>query len=300
MTDLCVATHSHFLFVRLNDQFGIKFVVPLGTDGLYAGIARVDGTGFPENIITACQEVSTPHPFDAPIPSVITHFRLDDIFARCGRARIEHVWDCHQIVHDEGHVYYANTGSNSIVIEDYTRLDECNSPHRREIFFGRSSANNRQDINHINSLLWHEGFLYVVHHNASLGQYSDIYKLDLDGDCHDIVDVWRMPTSGIHDIEIIGNDFYYCDSQRGRLIRYNCIEREITAELVLGGHTKGLEILGDKLLVGVSAFSRLTEIRKDSTSEIAVVNRNEWKVIARPTIQVAEKNVGNINDILVL
>ncbi len=287
--------------MRLNDELGIKFVVPLGTDGLYAGAALVpDIWRFPV-VITACQE-SLPanrDPFAAPTPDILTLFRLGDRFGRHARARLQYVWDCHQIAYNDGRVYYANTGSNSIMIEDYARCDAYMVPHRCEHFFGQSSPKNRRDINHINSLLWHDGFLYAVHHNSNAGQNSGIYKLGADSELN-VLDVWGLPSSGVHDLEIANGNFYYCDSQRGALICYDPIGREVVGELVLGGHPKGLEVLGGKLLVGVSAFSRLTEVRGDSPGEIAVVDMNEWKVIARPTIQVAEKNVGNINDILVL
>jgi hypothetical protein len=117
-------------------------------------------------------------------------------------------------------------------------------------------------------------------------------------DNFDLGEQWVLPTTGAHDLEITDEFFYYCDSIRGKVIEYDYKKKEKVREMVLGGHTKGLELRDNILLCGSSAFSPMHETRQKSPAEVVVIDIDEWEVIARPTIQVAEKDIGNINDIL--
>ncbi len=290
--------------MRLNDELGIKFVVPLGTDGHYAGACLLPGGKNPDLVVTALTD-KTPNgkPFEQLLPDTVTYFTLDNELVRVARGFQENVTDIHQIAQKEEVIYFLNTGSNSIFMRDHSGSHWVGQCIRTEFFIGDSSQENRKDINHINSLVWHNDSLFILLHNVAAGFPSSIMEMKRNENegTWTVIDNWSLPaTYGAHDIEIIEGDFYYCDSTKGTLVHYNPRERKVMREIVLGGHTKGLETKGDLIIVGVSEFSRLAETRINSASEIALIDRDRWEVIARPALQVAEKNVGNINDILVL
>jgi hypothetical protein len=249
---------------------------------------------FQDNVIRGIQAPFGEFPCD-----VLVTFQLGDNFVTKIRSRLRYLGDCHQIVKRGNKIYLCNTRSNAITVENLTGSTHEIDVSRYDIFLGDASAENRRDINHLNSLSWFDGSLYCLLHNSAAGLNSTVVEIiPKDNRNFDLGEQWNLPTSGAHDIEITDKFFYYCDSTRGTVIEYDYRKREKVREMVLGGHTKGLELRDNIMLCGSSAFSPMHETRQRSPAEVVVIDIDKWEVIARPTIQVAEKDIGNINDIL--
>lgn len=209
-------------------------------------------------------------------------------------ADIDNVHDVHQIAWHDGHALLTDTGKNRIVVYD-TRDD------------GRKSANVgevRDDVNHINAILVHEGLLYVGLNNR--GQKpAELLRLPLN-DFYAALEDGTPDLATLADHIVFEGNLHTHDLEpdaRGRLfacVSYAGSVFDVSTEepiLKVGDWTRGLAFGPDKLWVGTSELAG----RKDRHSEkldggISLYSLPELDLVDRLRLRGA----GQVNDLLYL
>jgi hypothetical protein len=209
-------------------------------------------------------------------------------------ATIDDVHDVHQIAWHEGRVFLTDTGKNRIVVYD-TRDGGCKIANVGEV---------RDDVNHINAILVHEGKLYVGLNNRG-EKPAELLRLPL-------TDFYAGLEAGTPDLAKLAEHIVFEENlhthdlesdTQGRLfacVSYAGSVFEVSTEepiLKVGDWTRGLAFGPDKLWVGTSELAG----RKDRHSEkldggISLYNLPELELVDRLRLRGA----GQVNDLLYL
>jgi hypothetical protein len=207
--------------------------------------------------------------------------------------KVKDIHDIHQIAWHDGRAFLTDTGKNRIVIYD---------PEDGKRMIANVGAV-RDDVNHINAILVHEGHLYVGLNNRGVAPaallrlpLSKLYKIVADNRQADLLQAAeRIEFASLrhtHDLEPdASGKLYACVSYNGSV--FDTASQQTI--LKVGDWTRGLAFAADKLWVGTSELAG----RKDRHSEkldgaISLYSLPDLKLTDRLVLRGA----GQVNDLL--
>ncbi len=265
-----VSTHSFLLLIDFDDNWRILDMRTLDT-GTHYGIALLSD--------------SPPHFLAKHNHSDITAYRAngesilqDQAIRQDGNDQI------HQMAYARGGLYIANTAFNSVTFQTL----DGKTRHEYNFF------DQRTDVNHVNSVFPCDDLLLVMLHNRE--KNSEIFVME-----HDLQkgfkprEVIRLPHTGCHNVFIDGQHLYYCASSQRRFVVVNHRKRGLARDILFGGHTKGLSVTDNHVVLGVSQHAR-REARLSTRGQLAVLDRRNHAILTMVDLNIAG-NVGNVNEI---
>lgn len=190
----------------------------------------------------------------------------------------------HQMTYANGGIYVANTFYNSVT---YQTLD---GSVRQEYHFYNSNT----DTNHVNSVFPCGDLVLVMLHNFK--QRSQVWVME-----HDLRrgftprHVIHLADPSCHNVFVDDRHLYYCASGSRRFIVVDYRKHRIVKDILASGHTKGLSVTDNHLVIGVSEHAE-REARRASRGQLLVLDRRKFGIVAMIDLN-EEGNVGNVNEI---
>ncbi len=213
------------------------------------------------------------------------------------------VIDCHQIALGPNNLYICNAGSNTLDI-----LDPFTYEKKSTLYFGKGGAPGGLLCNSIHV---DEDDVYLLFHNRGVVQ-SFVQYYTHQGD--DLIFHWRMPidSMGAHNIVHWNGRLYYNSSDDGathclRPADFDTEDWDKKGKVQIqrfsfrpGWHTKGMAVLDDILIVGLSESGELNH-RFISESHIALASLSDMSnAVGNKLIHPINGFIGNINEIRVV
>lgn len=197
----------------------------------------------------------------------------------------------HQIAYANDGLYIANTFYNSIVYQS------LNKEIYHEYFFG----NQRQDINHVNSIFISDNQVYVLLHNGTnhQKQKSELAILTHDFNKGFSLDsIQTLLSKGCHNCYIENNYLFYNSSSTGDFVSIDLNTRKLNKISFKGYHVKGLSVILNHFIVGVSENAE-RENRFKTKGYIAIIDKKSFQKVAIVDLNFSSlpHNIGNINEI---
>ena len=198
------------------------------------------------------------------------------------------VHDVHQIACWRDLVFLTDTGKNRVIGHD---LSAASTKLVLNI------GDERQDVNHVNALLVHDGALWIGLNNRGETD-AEILRVPLDEGLPDgevsaysIGEVSRV--SGLrhsHDLVPFGDVFLTCASHEGRVHRADTGDAVFEAEK----WTRGLAVAPDALWVGSSEIAERSKRHAKRRDGWALRYSHEFELLERVRLEGA----GQVNDML--
>lgn len=265
-----VSTHAYLFLYDFDEYWRIKARTTINTDHHY-GIALISDD--PLHFVAKSHK------------SQLTEYRMSsgdiidsDVFLHKDN---DHV---HQLTYANDGIYVANTFYNSVT---YQTLD---GSVRQEYHFYNSNT----DTNHVNSVFPCGDLVLVMLHNHK--QKSQVWVLE-----HDLRrgftprHVIHLPDPSCHNVFVDDRHLYYCASGSRRFIVVDYRKQRIVQDILASGHTKGLSVTDNHLVIGVSEHAE-REARRSSRGQLLVLDRRRFGIVAMIDLN-DEGNVGNVNEI---
>lgn len=286
LMQLLIATHNGLFYLDLNNNF-----CGCLAEGYFYGIAIL-----PDGFLAA--ERYDPN---SKSSSTTFHHYASDGTPKLSTLNGADIIDIHQITSDVSGLYICNSGRG---ILHYIPHD--NTPESHIAF---TTGSNYESV--INSVHASGENIYVVKHNRAKNP-SDIVWIKRREDSWTFCTTYQTPHYGIHNVIPENDYFYYNASDAGEIVKLhtNTYDTEdwskkgtIRIENIQLGkefHPKGMDLKGDKLVVGISDNGEL-KTRFNSKSSIAIIDTSTFKVIHlfKPTNPTG-KAFGNINEIRII
>lgn len=270
-----IATHSQLLVARLDERGELVSQSTLNSGGHHYGIAL---DPLDEGTILSKQKSSVLTRYSAESP----YESLDEIHIP-GRLRF-----VHQIAAVKGGIYLANSHYNSLVFSGHNE-----GPYHEFYFNGLHS-----DVNHVNSVYPCGHQIFVLLHNRGK-KPSQIVILDHDLDrgfeYRKTLNLWH---GGCHNVIVDDGRLYYNASADGRFVVIDLERQEVIKEMAFPGHTKGMSLKGDTLVLGYSD-SVAREQRVSARGYLVSVSTSDLSVRSIVDLNtVGSKGpVGNVNEV---
>ncbi len=277
-----VATHSFLCLFSLDDQWDIDDFRLLNRGHHYGiGIDRDAGRMYAKVNDRA---------LDTLTEEYVLAFDLDAPCEPVGRHRLRG-WlnDVHQTAWANDGLYIANTAYNSVVYQS------PQTGHFDEYFFDGV----RFDKNHVNSVYPYGSTLFAVLHNTNTHGNSEIAQLHhRPGAGFQIENRVRLWHGGCHNVYLDPPYLLYNASNDGRFVAVDIDEREPVCELQFPGHTKGLSVTPEYVVLGHSDHAEREE-RPTSHGHFSVVDRSDWSRVADVDLNVGAlpHPIGNVNEV---
>jgi hypothetical protein len=192
--------------------------------------------------------------------------------------RIDALREPHDVAWDGRELLVVSTATNSIL-----RL----APDGR--LLSRWQAPGSGDAWHLNSLLIHQdrvlacAFGRFRRHREWNDDRSDATGVVFDmATGRDVLTGLSRP----HNPRYLDGCWLVCNSRRGEVVRIDPATGGVRGRVALGGWTRGVAVLGETVLVGVSA--RRHDGIVDEQARIAVLNRRTWAVEAEVPVPCRE------------
>lgn len=273
--DYVVATHSFLVHVTLDDDHDIVDHRLLHGTGHHYGIGlEPDGTG-----TFLAKHRSTE----------LMRFRADEPYDRMetipfpGRFKA-----VHQIAVHNGGVYLANSHYNSLV---YRTLD--GSVQHEYVFNGID-----EDVNHVNSVFPCGDQVFALLNNRGK-RPSEVAVLHHGDDGFTLTGLMMLWHTGCHNILLHDGILYYNASAAGRVVAVDLDRQRIIREVEFPGHTKGMSLRGDELVIGYSDVAA-REARRTSRGHLAVLRAGDLEVIRGEVdlnLPSLPHPIGNVNEV---
>ena len=269
--DFLVGTHSFLLRVELDEQWRLRNLAVLDTDNHY-GSALLGGG----RVLVAKRSGGK---LDPPVFGV---HGGEPLSFQAGA-----VADVHQLAAGNGGVYVADTGHNRVLF-----VPLCGGA-AREYRIGDGTG----DVNHVNSVYPCGPQLFALLHNLGRDD-GELLVLREAGDGsfapEGRLKLWHR---GIHNVFVDGARLYYNASRDGRLIAVDLRSEQVAARSPrLSGHNKGLAVVRDVLVVGVSDHAP-GHLRPMARGRLAVLDRATLRLRAMVDLEVGSRPVGNVNEV---
>jgi hypothetical protein len=194
----------------------------------------------------------------------------------------------HQISCANGGLYFANTDFNNIV---YQTLD--GTTYHSYHFEGKSF-----DHNHINSVFPCGNQIYALLHNKGR-TLTELAILEHDPHAgftfRQTMSIWDH---GCHNVFLEGTRLYYNASSTGQFVVVDLTTQQVLARLTYPGHTKGLSVVDDHIVIGFSEHAE-RHARNKTRGFLAVIDQktlNEIDIIDLDELDLPIA-VGNINEV---
>lgn len=270
-----IATHSRLIAATFHEDFGAVRFRELSNAGHHYGLAL--DTYRPNTMLSKHRSTELIR-YSADEP----HERIETV-PFPGRLK-----NVHQIAAANGGIYAANTSYNSVVYKNHS-----GSTHHEYFFNGHKT-----DINHVNSVLPCGNQVLVLLNNLRK-KPSEVAVLTHDPatgfELQHVMSLWH---AGCHNLALDGEHLYYNASADCMFVAIDLERQKIDQIITYPGHTKGMSLHGDHLLVG---FSEVAErrLRHKSHGYLAVIDRatlTTRKVIDLNSDAFAGP-IGNVNEI---
>jgi hypothetical protein len=189
----------------------------------------------------------------------------------------------HQIACADGGLYVTNTGGNSVIFQGFDgRFDELHL-----------GAQDR----HVNSVFPCAGGVLVMFHDKSRGP-SEVMLLRNGPAGLRPAETIGLAHHGCHNVFLDGPRLLYNASKAGQVVAIDLERRRVDQVVTLGGHTKGLSVTADHVVVGCSP--QVTgPARVTSAGGLVVLDRRTLDVVA--TVELGRTGpVGNVNEVRAL
>lgn len=270
-----IATHSRLITASFMEDFQAVRFRELSNDGHHYGIAldpRVPGTLLSKHKSTELLRYSTEEP----------HERLEAIPFPGALKNV------HQIAAANDGIYAANTTYNSVV---YKNLDR--GTHHEYFFNGHNT-----DVNHVNSVLPCGDQILVLLNNLRK-QPSQIAVLshspEAGFELRHVMSLWH---AGCHNIALNGRYLYYNASADCTFVVVDLEQEKVVHKTRFPGHTKGLSVRDDHLLVGFSEVAE-RKLRHKTHGYLAVIDSETFAT--RKVIDLNSDSfsgpIGNVNEV---
>lgn len=194
----------------------------------------------------------------------------------------------HQISYTNDGLYFTNTDFNNIV---YQTLD--GTTYHSYHFEGKSF-----DHNHINSVFPCGNQIYALLHNKGR-TLTELAILDHDPKAgftyRQSLSIWDH---GCHNVFLEGDRMYYNASSTGQFVVVDLPTQQILTRLTYPGHTKGISVVGDHIVIGFSEHAE-RHARDKTRGFLAVINQKTLKEIDIIDLDELDLplSVGNINEV---
>ncbi|MEN0110203.1 MAG: hypothetical protein AAF805_05730 [Planctomycetota bacterium] len=273
---LVVATHAMLLLVEVDDRWRVVRRQVLA-DGYHFGVSLVPGR---EGDFLAFHDTRFS---DGPTVGFLRRFRpTGDGCETIEDRELDAYWrDVHQITPCGDRLLVTNTGGNSLVLcdGDFTPID-------RHHFSGAD-----HDLNHINSVYLYGGDALVLMHNRSK-RMSEVAVCRVEGDRLREVAKRSIWHRCCHNLFIDGGVLTYNGSADSLIVRVDlATNRVLSAEDARCGHNKGLAVVGDAMLFGMSPHASRSE-RGGTSGSLLVASRQTGDAITTIDLAAADAETG--------
>ena len=196
--------------------------------------------------------------------------------------------DVHQLAYANGGIYLSNTKYNSLVFQgDHNQV--CH-----EYLFNHVSY----DLNHLNSIYPCGNQLLVMLHNrgkkeSELGILE--HNLAMGLSLKKVLSLWNFSS---HNVFVDGKYLFYNGSNVGEFVVVDLKEEQIVKKITLAGHTKGMSVTKDFVVIGLSEHT-FRDKRDTSRGQLAVIDRHSLSLISMVDLNLSSlpHPVGNINEV---
>ncbi len=285
-TTYLVATHSNLVRATLDDRLRLADAEIVNT-GYHYGIALLDAPAGSGAELIVFRGGTTVH------EQTCKEFhryryrdqRLELVDQRPLQGRVDAV---HQIAFANAGVYLINTEYNSIC---FYGLD---GEKRDEYHFGDVEHN----LNHINSVFPAGNQLWVVFHNGRRKE-SELAVLTHDPQSgfrlEAMISLWHLMC---HNVFVTERELIYCASSARSFVSVDLASQRIRQTVRFKGHTKGLSVAGDRIVLGKSDYAARGE-RSTSDSHLVVIDRSSLTLQREILLRVPGRGqgLGNINEV---
>jgi hypothetical protein len=273
--DYAIATHSFLVVVRFNDEYDVIGHWVISDGGHHYGLAidsDLPATLLSKQKSTKLLRFSTQDPYE-----------YIETVPVAGRMRF-----VHQIAAANGGLYFTNAHYNSIVYQT------IGASVHHEYFFNNKDF----DYNHVNSVYPCGGQIFALLNNFRR-RPSEVALLEHDT-AHGfspqrVMSLWH---AGCHNLMVDDSRLYYNASADRRFVAVDLESQKVARELEFPGHTKGLSLRDDRMLVGFSDVAAREE-RRRSRGYLAVVDTRTLSVLRTVDLNFPSlpHPIGNVNEI---
>ena len=197
--------------------------------------------------------------------------------------------DVHQVAYANGGFYIANTACNEIVFR--TVLGDRFHKYQ---FEGVSN-----DRNHINSIYpCGDQIIAMLHNNSHKESELAILQHNL-ADGFQLRHTLSLWSRACHNIFLDENQIIYNASRDHQLVMVDLQQDKIVKKINFGGwHSKGLSVIDDCLVVGLSEHS-LRDKRATARGKLAILDKNSLSILSIVDLNLPtlHQQVGNINEV---
>ncbi len=192
------------------------------------------------------------------------------------------VKDGHQIYCKDDIIYITNTGVNCI-----TTVQKSGEVNHIQLYNEIG-----EDIHHINSINYYNGYWYINQHRKTRGlDDGGVAIFDNNWKYVDFIDIGKH----CHDVIFQDNCLWSSDSDVGEIIKVNLSNKEKLTYLIDSAlMTRGLAINNDYLLVGLSEYDKREMRHKSKTARVKIYKHFNMEHVV--TIEI--EGVGQLNNLL--
>lgn len=192
----------------------------------------------------------------------------------------------HQIALHRDALWLANTDFNAVDVQHVGRSGSSRRMHYR----GATT-----DRNHVNSLFPCGDVVFTLLNNKGRIP-SQVVALPASGELRELhaMSLWD---TGCHNVFLDRDRLLYNASGRGHFVAVDLERQRVERRQVFRGHTKGLSVTNDDVVIGVSDHASRSD-RFGSRGHLAVVGRRDLDVVALIDLNAAlGRNTGNVNEV---
>ncbi|MCS3668062.1 hypothetical protein GGP77_002305 [Salinibacter ruber] len=196
--------------------------------------------------------------------------------------------EIHQICFANSGYYVADTYNNRVIY--FKENNEVLHVHNLYSF--------DDDYNHVNSVFPCGNIIFALLHNHGREPSEIVALRHTPSRGFSRVRGLRLWHEGCHNIFLDDEHLYYNASGNGYFVVANTSTGEVVKKVELNGHTKGMAVFGDTILVGVSEFAQ-QEDRPEARGLIAILDRSSLnlKSMVDVNFDTLPRPIGNINEI---
>jgi hypothetical protein len=280
-----VATHSFLLVIEFDQQWR-----PINHQVLNTGYHYGIGLCYSPTAQAATHFVSYrggPTLAEQVDRELITYQNNQEFTKVSAQKLDESFEDIHQISQTNTGIYIANTGRNSLVYLS-------NDGKRQEHFFGQINY----DYNHVNSVFPYGDKILVMLHNKAHKE-SEVAVLKHNHNSgfsqEKSFSLWEI---GCHNVYVDGKQLFYNGSRENRFVQADLAQSCITQIIKLDGHTKGISVTDQYILIGKSEHT-VRDLRARSKGFLVIIDKSTLAVTTTVDINFPDlpHPVGNINEI---
>lgn len=197
---------------------------------------------------------------------------------------------------EPGHVHQALVVNKGIYLTD--------TIHNRLTFQSESGENthlnidgHHEDVNHLNSLFLFDNEIACLLHNRGAVPTEVMTVSQSKGQGLVPSRRWSIRDYGCHNLYIDGAAMCYNASEKGHFVKVHLGTGKDLTRKRFSGHSKGLSVIKDYMVIGVSDHAKREE-RIHTSSSIVIMHRQSLQVIKEIPVRSDEGAfIGNINEL---